>query len=98
MTEIYLIRHSIKENNYEYLNCKDSFQIRNEKKVLSVEGEEKAKKLSKKEELKNISFVYASHYVRAIEPAKYIAYENKIPLIIDENLCERKMGLNSYLG
>lgn len=42
MTTVYLIRHSIKDKNYGEFDSNDSFQIRNEKLILSTEGEKKA--------------------------------------------------------
>ena len=39
---IYLIRHSIKEKNYGDIDSNDSFQIKNEKLILSCEGEKKS--------------------------------------------------------
>ena len=90
-TIIYLIRHS------EQLKTKGSYfsdeneQIKNEKIILSIEGERKAKEFSEKEELKEIDVLYSSNYVRAIATAKYIAYKNNIDINIDERLGERKL-------
>ena len=90
-TQIYLIRHSeqLKIKGKYFSN--DNEQIKNEKIVLSIEGERKAKKLSEKEELKNIDVIYSSHYARAIATAKYIAYNNSLEINIDERLGERKL-------
>lgn len=93
MTTIYLIRHSRGNFNKKYLNTDESFQIENEKYILSVEGERKAKKIAKMEELKNINMVFSSNYVRAMATAKYIAHFNQIPLFIDEDFNERKFGV-----
>ena len=90
-TTIYLIRHSeqlkIKGTN----NTEDTDQIKNEKLVLSIAGEEKALHLSKHPELTNIDKVYASNYARAISTAKYIAHQNEIEINIDSRLGERKL-------
>ena len=67
--------------------------MQNEKQVLSLTGEKQALELSKKDIFKNIDSVYSSKYVRAIETAKYIASENNIPILIDERLGERKLGV-----
>lgn len=90
-TIIYLIRHSeqLKMNN-RYLSGEDE-QIKNEKIILSIEGERKAKELSKREELKNIDVLYSSNYVRAIATAKYIANKNNLNINIDDRLGERKL-------
>lgn len=90
-TYIYLIRHSeqLKLKNQKDLS-KDS-QINNEKIILSIDGEKKAEEISKLAELKNIDNIYSSNYVRAISTAKYIAFQNNLDIIIDENLGERKL-------
>ena len=54
MTTIYLIRHSIKEKNYGVFDSNDDSQIKNEKTILSVDGEKMAERLSKHKELQNI--------------------------------------------
>ena len=88
--KVYLIRHSeqLKIKNEEEKNE----QIKNEKIILSVEGEKKAEKLSKNSQLKNIEELWSSNYVRAISTAKYIANENKIEINISSKLGERKLG------
>ena len=90
LTNIFLIRHSkqlkIKNNVYN-----ENSQIKNEKIILSIEGEEEAKRISELEELKKIDKLYSSNYVRAISTAKYIAKTNNIEINIDERLNERKL-------
>ena len=93
MTTIYLIRHSIKEKNFGEFDSPDSFQIRNEKLILSPEGEEKALELSKHLELQNIDEIWASNYVRAISTAKYISDNNNIKLNISSSFDERHYGV-----
>lgn len=90
-TIIYLIRHSEQlKMNSKYLSSEDE-QIKNEKIILSIEGERKAKELSEREELKNIDVLYSSNYVRAIATAKYRANKNNLNINIDERLGERKL-------
>lgn len=91
-TIVYLIRHSKQLRNENYGNVKESDQTKNEKIILSVEGEEKAKALSQREELKNIDIIYSSNYVRAISTAKYIADKNNLIINIESNLGGRKLG------
>lgn len=90
-TVIYLIRHS-EQLREEVNGTNDSDQIKNEKIILSVNGERKAEELSKNKELQNIDLVWSSNYVRAKATAKYIAYQNNQHINIDENLNERKLG------
>lgn len=93
-TIIYLIRHSecASKNNIKNIANGDSNQLLNEKIILSVSGEKKAEELSKNEEFKNLDAIYSSNYVRALETAKYFAYENNTIINVDERLNERKIG------
>lgn len=92
LKNILLIRHS------EQLKIKDtqkydiSEQVNNEKIILSVNGEELAKKISKLEELQNIEMIWSSNYVRALSTSKYIAERNNIEINVDDRLNERKLG------
>ena len=92
MTTIYLIRHSIKEKNYGIFNNNDSKQLKDEKRILSCEGEEQALLLSKNPELQNIDEVWASNYVRAAQTAKYICNKNNKEINISEAFDERHYG------
>ena len=90
-TTVYLIRHSKQLRIMNKLVKNEESQISNEKIILSVEGEKKAKEISKLRELSNIEILWSSNYVRAIATAKYIAEQNKIEINIDENFNERKL-------
>lgn len=91
-TIVYLIRHSEQLKIKGIKNIEEDDQINNEKIILSVEGENKARELSKREELNNIDVIWSSNYVRAISTAKYIAYRNNLEINIDSNFNERKLG------
>lgn len=95
MTEVYLIRHSEKYRDVCNINNDDSFQICNEKIILSAKGEMLANGLANMEEMSNIDVVFASNYVRSIGTAKYIADRNGILVNVDKNLGERVYGVNS---
>lgn len=58
-------------------------QMINEKEILSIEGEEAARNLSKNNELKRIDEIWSSSYTRAKQTAKYIASENNLPINLD---------------
>ena len=92
MTTLYLIRHSIKEKNYGLFNNNDSKQLKDEKRILSCDGEEQALILSKNPELQNINEVWASNYVRAAQTAKYICNNNNKDINISEAFDERHYG------
>lgn len=97
-TIVYLIRHAetITENGIR--NTKEDSQIINEKEILSVNGEEQSKKLSQKTELNSIDVIWSSSYTRAKATAKYIANNNNLPINLDSNLNERKLGNLIELG
>lgn len=96
MKIIYLIRHSEGLKKKKDIKNSDSLQLINEKNPLSVNGEERARKLSLIDELKKIDVVISSHYVRAMATAKYIANANDLDLNIIDNFGERKFGVNSW--
>ena len=88
-TIVYLIRHSEKLG-MQYMDryyANEDYQITREKRILSAEGEKKAKLLSKQREFDKIDVIYSSSYVRTIQTAKYFA---------DRNLNERKYGNPQY--
>ena len=93
-TIVYLIRHSTKfgPKYIDIYNTDDDDQLKTEKKMLSVEGEERAKILSNEKEFEDIDIVYCSNYVRAMQTAKYFLVKKNLHLNIDERLNERKKG------
>ena len=97
MKTIYLIRHSapfIEIDNYEdYENVPWSDYNRN--MILSSEGEEKAKKLCKTDELKDLDAVYSADSFRAIGTAKYVAEMNNLKIKLDNRINERNLGVNT---
>jgi len=90
LTYVYLIRHSEQLRIKNKVNKEES-QIANEKIILSVDGEKKAKEISELKEFCNLDVLWCSNYVRAISTAKYISDKNNIEINIDENLNERKL-------
>ena len=97
-TIIYLIRHAETVNENGIRNTNEDSQLINEKEILSVEGEEQAKKLSENIELNNLDVVWSSSYTRAKATAKYIAFNNNLPINLDSDLSERKLGNLKELG
>lgn len=91
-TIIYLVKHAEEFKEDGIKNIDESTQIMNEKLILSVKGEEQAKKLSENNELQNIDVLWTSSYARAKGTAKYIADKNSITMNIDYKLNERKLG------
>lgn len=91
-TIIYLIRHAETVDENGVRNTEENFQNINEKEILSVKGEEEARKLSENVELKNLDVIWSSHYTRAKSTAKYIANKNNLQYNLDKRLAERKLG------
>jgi len=91
-TIVYLIRHAETVDENGIRNTSEDIQTINEMEILSVQGEEQAKKLSENIELQNIDVIWSSNYTRAKATAKYIANKNKIQYNLDKRLSERKLG------
>jgi 2,3-bisphosphoglycerate-dependent phosphoglycerate mutase len=95
MTEVYLIRHSEPiRDGVNYINVSDFQQELNEKGVLSVRGEKKARQLAN--QIKDIDYVISSSYARAVSTAKYFGYSNNKQVLVDERFGERKFGVKSF--
>lgn len=92
ITTIYLVRHAETFDESGIRNTNEDFQNINENEILSIKGEEEAKKLSENIELKNIDAIWSSSYPRAKATAKYIADKNKLQYNLDKRLCERRLG------
>jgi len=97
-TIVYLIRHAETVDENGIRNTSENSQLINEKEILSVEGEEQAKRLSENEELQNLDVIWSSSYTRAKATAKYIANANNLPFNLDNDLSERKLGNLKELG
>ena len=94
MTTVYFIRHSVRmrKSEIETYNTTQPKLIKEEKIILSIAGEERAKLLCSKEELQNIDVVYASNCVRTLQTAKYMLESQNLKVNIDERLDERRVG------
>ena len=97
-TIIYLIRHAETTDENGIRNTSEDSQMINEKEILSVYGEEQSKRLSENVELNNIDVIWSSSYTRAKATAKYIANNNNLPINLDSNLNERRLGNLKELG
>lgn len=93
-TVVYLIRHSEKldEKYIDKYYDDEFYQITREKRILSSEGERRAKILSEQKEFNKVNVIYSSSYVRSIQTAKYFAERNNIKIHISKELNERKYG------
>lgn len=93
-TIVYLIRHSEKlDTKYMDKYYNDEFyQTTREKRILSSEGERKAKILSENKEFNKLDVIYSSNYVRTIQTAKYFAERLDIKINVNKDLNERRYG------
>ena len=95
MKVIYLVRHSAPfidiENYDDYKNV--SWNDYNRNMILSIEGEERASKLSEIEELNNIDEIYSADSFRAIGTIKYVASSNNLKIKLDSRINERNLGI-----
>ena len=93
-TIVYLIRHSEKlDTKYiDKYHSDEFYQITREKRILSSEGERKAKILSENEEFDKLDIIYSSNYVRTIQTAKYFAERLNIKININKDFNVRKYG------
>ena len=94
-TTVYLIRHSIRMNKdyIETYNTSQDKTLKNEKIVLSVDGERRAEILCNESELQNIDAVYTSNCVRTLQTAKYLLEKQNLKANIDERFDERRVGI-----
>ena len=93
ITTVYLMRHSITER-VNYLKDNDSLLVRNQKQILTIEGEELARKVSNNEIFSDIDMVISSNYVRAMATAKYFTKDDKLNIV--EDFGEREFGVDDY--
>ena len=94
-TTVYLIRHSIRfdAKRIDSYYTSQSELLKNEKCILSIEGEKRAKILANDPELKDIDLVYVSNCVRTLQTAKYLLDNQKLNVNIDERFDERRVGI-----
>lgn len=95
MTTLYLIRHSVrmKRNDIETYKTIQPRIIKEEKIILSSEGEKRAEILSKEKELQKIDAIYTSNCVRTLQTAKYMMESQNLKANIDDRLDERRVGI-----
>ena len=93
-TTVYLIRHSVRFSSKQIsqYNTNQNKTLKNEKIILSVEGERRAEILSNEKELQNIDAVYTSNCVRTLQTAKYLLKKQNLRVNIDERFDERRVG------
>ena len=91
MTTIYLINNSLTMNNLPFPD-RESLEMRREKRILSILGEEESRKLASNKDLQKVQYIYSSSYVMSIGTAKYLAQKLELELCIRIELGERIIG------
>ena len=89
MTEVYLIRHSIKMRG----PVKGDFGVYDRMQPLSGEGEERAKQLLELPELRGAGFAAASTMSRSLATIRYLLEVDDVPFAIDDRLRELDFGI-----
>ena len=79
-------------SDIESYNTTQSEVVKNEKIILSVEGEKRAEILSEQQELQNIDVIYTSNCVRTLQTAKYFIEKQHLKVNIDDRLDEMRKG------
>ena len=94
MTTVYMIRHSVKyeKKETELINVEEDKNLRDEKTILSVEGEKRAERLCSKSIFDHVDVIYASNMVRTLQTGKYLATRLNKHIYIDKRLNERRYG------
>lgn len=91
MTTIYLINNSYTMNNLAFPD-RESLELKREKRILSIEGEEASKKLASNKDLQSVQEIFASPFVMSIGTAKYLARKLELDIQIKAEIGERVLG------
>lgn len=91
MTTIYLINNSYTMNNLAFPD-RESLELKREKRILSIEGEEASKKLASNKDLQSVQEIFASPFVMSIGTAKYLARKLELDMQIKVEIGERVLG------
>lgn len=86
--KVYLISNNLVVENISY-QSEETLEQKRINRPLSIEGEQLAEKLGK---IIDVDAIYASSYASAIATAKYLSSEAEIPIYIDSNLADAKIG------
>ena len=71
---------------------RESLEMKREKRILSILGEEESRKLANNEDFKKVQYIYTSSYVMSIGTAKYLAQKLELDIFIRTELGERIIG------
>lgn len=92
MRKIYFIVNNLVLNNIDYLKD-ENIDNKREKRPLSIDGENKAKEISKLSELESVSSIYSSGFASALGTAKYLSSKLNLTINIENKLNERRIGI-----
>lgn len=98
MTQVYLMRHAQKSKNITYLNNDENFLLKDEKRILSKDGQKQSELITELPFLQDVDIIFSSHYVRAISTVNYLAEKLNKPILINKNFGERiKKGYENII-
>ncbi len=89
--KIILVSNNELSNNF-YFEEETNIETKKKFRPLSIEGEQQAKKLAKKDIFNNIERIYSDASVSNIDSAKYLAEVLKQDVIINKRLHDIKIG------
>lgn len=87
---LYLISNNSLIDNINYNN--ETLDLIRSLRLLDIEGEKEAKKLSEKDIFQNIEKIYSSLYASAIDTAKYFSEKYDLTINFDKRLNDCKVG------
>lgn len=85
---IYLISNNLILENITY-ETDENLEQKRVNRPLAIEGEKIAQKLAQNIE---VQAIYSSSYASALASAKYLSFEKDLPIKIDSNLRDAKIG------
>jgi 2,3-bisphosphoglycerate-dependent phosphoglycerate mutase len=95
MKTIYFLSNNLVSNVNIIYPKNTTFNEVREKTMLSIKGEETAKKIAENKELSNIEVIFSSPYYSSLDVSKYVASIKDLDIIIDNNLSERIVGVGA---
>lgn len=87
---LYLISNNSLIDNIKYND--ESIDLIRSIRLLDLEGEKEAKRVSKQEMFQNIEIIYSSLYASAIDTAKYFSEKYDLTINLDKRLNDCKVG------
>lgn len=88
---LYLIVNNNLIDNLKYSD--DAIDLVRTLRLLSIEGESDAKKISEMSNLSDIESIYSSYYASSIDSSKYLSEKYSLDINLDKRLNDCKVGI-----